>query len=113
MSKEPKVGDLVRLKPLPIMEVYDAKDYGEHRFDLRRPNFNGDFSVDDIEEVLPRLLAVGDRVTWYSNSKARGVVLAIVESQAWVKWTHYTEPENHVDLISKLIRIDGPHGETK
>ena len=77
---KPKVGDLVRLKPMRVVSV--ATDY------IRC--YGGEsFGFDSIEDILPRPLAVGDRVRFVLGdpdrpSDARGTVMAVYGEMAWV-----------------------------
>ena len=83
---KPKVGDLVRLKPFKIIDGTT-----EGRFALTHDDGYW-FSVaeNEIEEILPRPLAVGDRVRFVLGapdcpSDARGTIVAISGEWAWVR----------------------------
>lgn len=82
---KPKVGDLVRLKPIRIVRVETDHVicYGGESF-----------GFDAIEEILPRPIAVGDRVSFLASrsdcpSSVRGKILAVQQTTrgtyAWVE----------------------------
>lgn len=95
---KPKVGDLVRLKPFKVTRL--NSDY----FECYGGTSNG---YDSIEEILPRPLAVGDRVQVIrSEYPATGVILAVDKTAAWVCW----EPNRGrtTEEIAGLKRVDEP-----
>lgn len=96
---KPKVGDLVRLKPMKVEYVSDSGvgAVGDHSFDL-----------DDIEEILPRPLAVGDIVCFseLKDSDWRGQVVAISGDHAWVSWDGPSTRLDRVYQIGLLKRVD-------
>ena len=80
---KPKVGDMVRLKPLLVESVSnDAPAY----FSTKRPdNYSYHVYQDMIEEILPRPLVVGDRVSFMVGeqdcpSGVRGTIIAVSKS---------------------------------
>ena len=83
---KPKVGDLVRLKPMKITGFledenrYSIIQYGGYWFSV---------AENEIEEILPRPLAVGDRVSFtvgiLDRSRSMGGEIAAVRgSYFWV-----------------------------
>ena len=80
---KPKVGDMVRLKPLLVESVSnDAPAY----FSTKRPdNYSYHVHQDMIEEILPRPLAVGDRVRC-EHSYGLGKIIAVNADVAWLNW---------------------------
>lgn len=84
---EIKAGDLVRLEPLEVAQVADRPAYP---FGPIRLHISDGGSVwvhrDDIEEVLPRPLEVGDRVKHYVAQAVSGVIVAIKGNKIFVDW---------------------------
>lgn len=76
---KPKVGDMVRLKLL-IIRDFSADDLFVYFENGQRAR------VDQIEEVLPRPLAVGDRVRTPFTQSPKGTILAFCDAWAWVFW---------------------------
>ncbi len=81
---KPKVGDMVRLKPLLVERV--------------EPGWCCDVLVaggitlnrECVEEILPRPLRVGDRVRYLAGVAAQApifTILAIDGEDVWMKWS--------------------------
>ena len=91
---KPKVGDLVRLKPLIVEQAYSGVI--DNVIVASGMTLNARY----IEEILPRPLAVGDRVM-DGLTFLEGTILAIADDEAWVQWDD--KPKQVVPLI-KLFR---------
>ena len=79
-----KVGDMVRLKPVLVAKLGSINDMPTIRCILPGANSYAWISHDLVEEVLPRPLAVGDRVV-SKDGRHVGTVAAICDVYAWVK----------------------------
>ena len=75
---KPKVGDIVTLKPVKVLEI----ENGHVRIEAS-PNFMTWVSPSYIASIEPRPLKVGEMVT---TGQAAGELLAICGEYAWVKW---------------------------
>ena len=95
---KPKIGDLVRLKPVIVSKVNDKY------FTINRGRDYFDIFLDMIEEILPRPLAVGDRVRVGAGNGA-GEIVGLHGAWAWVffKIGGFESYE-----IRRLTRIDEP-----
>ena len=79
---KPRVGDLVRQKPMRVTRVYASTGVSDGWVECSNGTCLG---FGEIEEVLPRPLAVGDRVSFMvaepdCPSGVRGTVLAVSKS---------------------------------
>lgn len=91
---KPKVGDLVRLNPQYVVEV--------NCLDCWFRCYGGEtFGFGEIEEILPRPLAVGDRVR-HTTADVTGVVLGVDGEDAWVR----TGLSKCIAVKAKNLRID-------
>ena len=93
---KPKVSDLVRLKPLEVRETYPSVGV-----------YLGGMTVlvydQEIEEILPRPLAVGDRVR-HHVADLEGRILGIDGSDVWLR----TETSCISVKLRNLTRINVP-----
>lgn len=99
---KPKVGDMVRLKPLRVAYVWENESFsvdGLQAIPCWRSN--------DIEEILPRAVEVGDKVRYRdsTNPNSVGVIIAIYEDCAWVK-RHSNSRGLVTELLSALRRCE-------
>lgn len=109
----PKVGDLVRLKPLVVSSssANDENPAIQYFGTKRSDDYEFFVYVDMVEEILPRPLAVGDRVRHLRASECRGTIVAILDLDAFIDWdaTPYAPRGtalNARDRISELVRIE-------
>ena len=104
---KPKVGDLVRLKPLKVANVSDSGCFST----VGTPSLF-QWNEFNIEEVLPRPLAVGDRVVRIdTGNPIAGTVKAIDEPLGGVReaWVRFDCGYRNVTVYdSSLRRIDEP-----
>ena len=94
----PKVGDMVRLKPM----VVDRLSSAEFRVAVS-DNESYWIYLEHIEEIIPRPLAVGDRVAnKYDSDAVAGELLAIHGALGWVllKGNFITRE------LTNLVRVD-------
>ena len=97
---KPKVGDLVRLKPMKVLSIgEDDSVYLQDEFSWNRHE-----AYNNIEEILPRPLAVGDRVRVGAGNNP-GEIVGLHGAWAWVffKSGGFESYE-----IRRLTRIDEP-----
>ena len=90
---KPKIGDMVRLKPLVVYTTYDG-EYQCVKLQAGRIDDLGEtwIKADLIEEILPRPLAVGDRVRVDSRARVDSPptyarLRAIHNGYGWIEWT--------------------------
>ena len=95
---KPKVGDLVRLKPMKVVDVNSTE------FKVGPESDPYWLRNEDIEEILPRPLAVGDQVRVGAGIGA-GEIVGLHGAWAWVffKVGGFESYE-----IRRLTRIDEP-----
>ena len=93
---KPKVGDLVRLKPQCVVAISDSG-----WFSTKGTGLLFQWNEFDIEEILPRPLAVGDHVR-HTTADIPGVVLGVDGEDAWVR----TGLSRCIAVKAKNLRID-------
>ncbi len=96
---KPKVGDLARLKPREIRRVNGAGD-----IECYVGGMNVLVYDNEVEEILPRPLAVDDRVRFVDACGDGNIltILAVDGEEAWVKWP---DGVRNGQLLSVLRRI--------
>jgi hypothetical protein len=91
----PKVGDMVRLKPQKVSFVCDDESLF---LDFTQSRSKTGFSFKEIEEILPRSLAVGDCVR-SPTGQLKGSIKAIHDVFAWVWWDDAGLDTIKIDLL--------------
>jgi hypothetical protein len=101
---KPKVGDLVRLKPLVVAKMISGEDDCFIFRTAPGSALDGTWIKGDlIEEILPYPLQVGDRVRFYDSQPdaSTKIILAIDDDAAWLKYESGTRSAH---LLSVLRR---------
>ena len=101
---KPKVGDVVRLKPLKVEMVSDSGC-----FSTTGAMTLFQWNEFDIEEILSRPLAVGDRVRFKeSRSSFAYEILGLNDDECWIRPINATmaRVSSITAKIEDLIRID-------
>ena len=94
---KPKVGDMVRLKPFPVV----SSDRNGFNVDAIQWQLN----FDQIEEILPRPPAVGDLVKRPYEVGPTGTIIAVDEDHVWIKRSGGFHESR---LAENIERIDEP-----
>lgn len=89
----PKVGDMIRLKPILVESV--GVDY------FRGSGLTCNLSY--IDEIVPRPFVAGDRVKFASRGPAVATVIATHGNYAWIEWE---SGANKVVDVATLVRVD-------
>ena len=98
---KPKVGDMVTLKPLRVLEI----DGGIIRL-AGGERFTAWVAPSAIASIEPRPLNVGDRVQWQGSGEF-GEIIAVHDKSAWVNWDTLRWDNSKLGTvpISHLTRI--------
>ena len=101
---KPKVGDLVRLKPREIRRVNGAGDIECYVGGMNVLAYDN-----EVEEILPRPLTVGDRVQ-IRDQRDKDIIATVIgldEEAAWLKWNTGRRERNSHRVVD-LVRVDDP-----
>ncbi len=103
---KPKIGDLVRPKPQRVTKVHEGSSNNDGWVECYGGNNLG-FS--EIEEILPRPFAVGDRVQIRDqrDKDVIAIVIGLDEEAAWLKWNTGKRERNSHRVVD-LVRVDDP-----